>query len=73
MVSAGSDFGLILAAQDAARPSFSLFRDPNLLVARDFAGMLISAPADSWPETSRRLVAVFRNGRLRGRKLPFSA
>ena len=31
VVSADSDFGAILAAQEAERPSFIFFRDPNLL------------------------------------------
>ena len=73
VVSADSDFGVILAAQDAARPSFILFRDPNLLVAHDYAGMLIPALPILEPELAGGCVAVFRNGRLRVRKLPFSA
>jgi len=43
------------------------------LVARDFAGMLISALPILEPELAGGCVAVFRNGRLRVRKLPFSA
>jgi predicted nuclease of predicted toxin-antitoxin system len=35
VVSADSDFGTILAAQRATRPSFVLLRDPNLLSAED--------------------------------------
>jgi len=31
VVSADSDFGVILAAQDAARPSFILFREPKFV------------------------------------------
>ena len=73
VVSADSDFGVILAAQDADRPSFILFRDPNLLVAHDYAGMLIPAVPILEPELASGCVAVFRNGRLRVRKLPFSA
>jgi predicted nuclease of predicted toxin-antitoxin system len=34
LVSADSDFGAILAAQESERPSFIFFRDPNLLVGR---------------------------------------
>jgi predicted nuclease of predicted toxin-antitoxin system len=72
VVAADSDFGVILAAQDATRPSFVLFRDPNLLVAQDSAGMLIPALPILEPELAAGCVAVFRNGRLRVRKLPFS-
>src|SRR5207247_3013791 len=43
VVSADSDFSAILAAQEAERPSFILFRDPNLLVARDYFNMLVPA------------------------------
>lgn len=73
VVSADSDFGVILAAQDAARPSFIFFRHPNLLVAHDYAGMLIPALPILEPELAGGCVAVFRNGRLRVRRLPFSA
>jgi predicted nuclease of predicted toxin-antitoxin system len=47
VVSADSDFGGILAAQEASRPSFILFRDPNMLVAHDYATMLIPALGSS--------------------------
>src|ERR1035437_5180945 len=73
VVSADSDFGVILAAQDADRPSMILFRDPNLLVAHDYAGILIPSLAMLEPELLGGCVAVCRNGRLRVRKLPFSA
>jgi predicted nuclease of predicted toxin-antitoxin system len=36
VVSADSDFSAILAAQEVERPSFILFRETNLLVARDY-------------------------------------
>jgi predicted nuclease of predicted toxin-antitoxin system len=72
IVSADSDFGAILAAQDADRPSFILFRDPNLLVASNYFAMLLVALPVLEPELMSGCVAVFRNGRLRVRKLPFS-
>jgi predicted nuclease of predicted toxin-antitoxin system len=72
IVSADTDFGALLAAQEAKRPSFILFRDPNLLLAGDYAGILLSAVAVLEPELAAGCVAVFRNGRLRVRKLPFS-
>jgi predicted nuclease of predicted toxin-antitoxin system len=72
VVSADSDFSAILAAQEAERPSFILFRDPNLLVARDYVNMLLPALPLLEPELLSGCVAVFRNSRLRVRKLPFS-
>ena len=72
VVSADTDFGAILANQDANRPSFILFRDPNLRVASDYADMLLSALTVLEPELTGGCVAVFRNGRLRLRRLPLA-
>lgn len=72
LVSADSDFGAILAAQEAEHPSFILFRDPNLLVAADYFRLITSAFPALEQELETGCVAVFRNGRLRVRKLPFS-
>jgi len=72
VVSADSDFGAILAAQEAERPSFILFRDPNLLVAVDYVNLLLSALPVLVPELVDGCVAVFRHGRLRVRKLPLT-
>lgn len=72
VVSADSDFGAILAAQEAERPSFILFREPNLLRPEDYANVMLLALPVLEPELSAGCVAVFRHGRLRVRKLPFS-
>ena len=72
VVSADSDFGTILAAQEADRPSFILFRETNLLVARDYIDMLLPALPVLEPELLAGCVAVFRGSRLRVRRLPFS-
>ena len=72
VVSADTDFAAILANQQADRPSFILFRDPNLLVASDYAEMLVPALSLLEPELARGCVAVFRNGRLRVRRLPLA-
>jgi predicted nuclease of predicted toxin-antitoxin system len=72
VVSADTDFGAILAAQEADRPSFILFREPNLLVARDYFAVLVSALPLLEPELMAGCVAVFRHDRLRVRKLPLS-
>jgi predicted nuclease of predicted toxin-antitoxin system len=73
VVSADSDFSAILAAQEAERPSFILFRDPNLLVARDYVDMLLPVLPALERELLGGCVVVFRSNRLRVRKLPFSA
>ena len=72
VVSADSDFGTILATQGAARPSFILFREPTLLVARDYINALLPALPVLEPELVSGCVAVFRRGRPRVRKLPIS-
>ena len=58
--------------QEAERPSFILFRDPNLLIAHDYINILLPALPVLEPELLSGCVAVFRNSRLRVRKLPFS-
>lgn len=72
VVSADSDFGAILAAQQTERPSFILFREPNLLLANDYASLILRALPVLEPELTAGCVAVFRRDRLRVRKLPLS-
>ncbi len=72
VVSADTDFGAILAAQEAERPSFILFREPDLISARDYVGVLLSVLPMLEPELKSGCVAVFRRGRLRIRRLPLS-
>jgi len=69
-VSADSDFGAIIAAQEAERPSFILFREP--MVAQDYFAALFPALSILASELASGCVAVFRRGRLRVRRLPFS-
>lgn len=71
VVSADSDFSAILAAQEAIRPSFILFREPNLMRADDYINLLVPALQVLEPELMSGCVAVFRRGRLRVRRLPF--
>ncbi len=52
VVSADSDFGATLAAQEAERPLFILFREPNLLRAHDYANVMLPALPALEPELS---------------------
>lgn len=72
VVSADSDFGAILAAQETECPSFILFREPNLLSASDYFDTLLPVLPLLEPELKTGCVAVFRRGHLRVRRLPLS-
>ena len=72
VVSADTDFGTILATTGADGPSFILFREADLILARDYVRVLLLALPTLGPELAMGCVAVFRNGRLRIRKLPFA-
>lgn len=70
--SADSDFGTLLATRDASRPSFILFREPQLLRAEDYAEVLVPSLAVLEPKLRNGCVAVFLARRLTVRKLPIS-
>jgi len=72
LVSADADFGMLLALQEAARPSFILFRETELLTAQDYLSLLTSALPEFESELIAGCVVVFRRNRLRLRRLPFS-
>ena len=73
VVSADTDFGTLLAAQEASEPSFILFRDANLLGAEDYFDVLRRSLSILETELAAGCVAVFRSGRLRVRRLSVSA
>ncbi len=73
VISADSDFGTILAAQETEHPSFILFRhDRTRRTHPDYIDVLIPALPVLESELAAGCVAVFRNHRLRVRRLPFS-
>jgi predicted nuclease of predicted toxin-antitoxin system len=72
VVSADTDFGMLLAGMEASRPSFILFREPDLVAAEDFARVLLGSLPALRPDLESGCVAVFRAGRLRVRKLPIA-
>ncbi|HKW98206.1 MAG TPA: DUF5615 family PIN-like protein [Bryobacteraceae bacterium] len=72
LVSADSDFAALLALRSAHRPSFILFREPDLTRAESYFDRLLSSLAILEPDLHKGCVAVFRSGRTRVRTLPFS-
>ena len=72
VISADSDFTVLLAAQEAERPSFILFREPDLRTGADYFSVLLPALSLLEAEFVTGCVAVFRNKRLRVRRLPFT-
>jgi predicted nuclease of predicted toxin-antitoxin system len=72
IISADSDFGALLAAQDSNRPSFILFREADLVSAEDYANRLIVSISMLERDLDKGCVVVFRAGRIRIRNLPFS-
>jgi hypothetical protein len=71
---ASSDIEILQRARQESRviPSFILFRKPNLLRAEDYINLLTPVLQALEPELAGGRVAVFRDERLRVRKLPFS-
>ena len=72
LVSADSDFAAILALQGGNRPSFILFREPELVTAEAYADRILSSLATLQNDLIKGCVVVFRAGRIRVRSLPFS-
>jgi len=71
LVSADTDFATLLAVTRKAKPSFILFREPDVIRARDYVGrILVSLPLLE-SELEAGCVVVFRHGRIRVRNLPF--
>jgi predicted nuclease of predicted toxin-antitoxin system len=72
LISADTDFGALLAAQNSNRPSFILFREADLVSAEDYAERLVVSLSMLEPDLDKGCVVVFRAGRIRVRNLPFS-
>lgn len=73
VVSADTDFGTLLALYEFSQPSCVLFREPALVRAEDYLHRLLTVLSELTPALTRGCVAVFRNGRIRIRNLPFIA
>ena len=72
IVSADTDFGALLANQNAPSPSFILFREPDLATAESYAERLLTILPAMEADLVNVCVVVFRGGRVRVRSLPFS-
>jgi len=72
LVSADTDFATLLAVTRQAKPSFILFREPDLIRARDYVGRILDSLPLLESELAAGCVVVFRHGRIRVRNLPFS-
>ena len=70
LLSAGSDFGMLLATSDRTKPSFILFREPDVIRAADYARLILHNLPPIEHELLAGCVAIFRHGRVRVRSLP---
>lgn len=70
LVTADTDFGTLLAFLRKPKPSIILFREPDVVRARDYAAhMLVCLPLLE-DDLRAGCVVVFRHGRVRVRTLP---
>ena len=70
VVSADSDFGMLLAVSRRAKPSFILFREADWIHAQDYVGPILDNLALFEAELEAGCVLTFRRGRIRVRSLP---
>jgi len=70
LISADSDFAMLLATYRRTKPSFVLFREPDIIRPADYAStILLNLPAIE-QELLAGCVATIRRGRVRVRNLP---
>ena len=73
LISADSDFGILLATSFRTGPSFILFREPEIIRAADYASAIVLNLPAIENELLAGCVVVFRHGRIRVRILPLGA
>jgi len=73
IISADSDFATLLAVMQLDKPSFILFREPEIVRAQDYAIRILSLLPVLGRELDTGCVVVFRRGRIRVRTLPFGS
>ena len=72
VVSADSDFAMLLAVARRSKPSFILFREAAMIRAQDYAGRILEILPSLEAELEAGCVVTFRRGRIRVRSLPFA-
>jgi predicted nuclease of predicted toxin-antitoxin system len=72
VVSADSDFGMLLAVSRRSKPSFMLFREASIVHAQDYASRILESLPSFEREVEAGCVITFRRGRIRVRSLPFA-
>ena len=72
VVSADSDFAMLLAVSRRGKPSFILFREAAIIRAQDYASRILEGLPSCEAELEAGCVVTFRRGRIRVRSLPFA-
>ena len=72
VVSADSDFAMLLAVRRRSKPSFILCREADLVRARDHVNRILDSLPSIEGELAAGCVGTFRRGRTRVRSLPFT-
>jgi len=72
VVSADSDFAMLLALSRRSNPSFILFREADIIHARDYASRILESLPLLESELDAGCVVTFRRGRIRVRSLPIA-
>lgn len=70
VVSADSDFAMLLALSRGSKPSFLLFREVGIVRARDYVSSILASIPLLETEIDAGCVVTFRRGRVRVRSLP---
>ena len=70
VVSADSDFAMLLALSRRNKPSFILFREADIIRAQEYASRILECLPLLERELDSGCVVTFRRGRIRVRSLP---
>ncbi len=73
VVSTDSDFAMLLAVWRRSRPSLILFREADVIRAKDYVSRILDSLPLIESELAAGCVVSFRRGRTRVRSLPFAS